>query len=106
MQIKLGALRRQFAGLAICQGLIEKVDGAVQRGDELGRKALHLRIVHLASESETTCAVVSMLRKSWLTLLTARPKCGKMVFLLQQALQLALHVVQFAFGRADFIGAC
>ena len=52
-----------------------------------------------------SCALASMLRRSWLILLTARPSCGQPVLLRQKPRQLALHLRELALGRADLVEA-
>ena len=52
--------------------------------------------------SVNNCAMVRMLRRSWLTLATAAPKLRQPFLLLQRARQLGLHRLQRIFGVAQF----
>ena len=69
----------------------------------LGAKRCTVGSFTMASRSEIRCAEDSMLRRSWLTLRDGEAERRQPALLLQHRGQLALHVVQFALGHADFV---
>ena len=98
------AAGRRLLGAAEPQRALGEVDGAVERGDQLRREALHGRVGQAAAAGpRCSCALASMLRRSWLILLTARPSAASRLFCCRVCVSSLLHVRQLALGGADLV---
>ena len=98
-------LGRRLAGAAIGERRLGVGDGAVERGDQLRREALHRRVGQAADavgeelrRGEEVAQVVVDLRHG-------EAEIGEMALLAERPLQVALHAGEMLLGDADLVAA-
>ncbi len=99
------APRRRFLGAAKAQRVVAEVDGAVERGDELGRKALHGRIGDGRQAIRQELGVGQHAAQVVVDLAHREAELRQPRLLQQRTGELPLHLAQLALGDADLVVA-
>ena len=97
------APRRRLLGAPEAQRVVAEVDGAVERGDELGREALHGRIGDGGQAIRQQLRVGQHAAQVVVDLAHREAELREPRLLQQQPRKLALHLAQLALGRADLV---
>ena len=96
---------RMFVGAAVAQRVRRQRHRAIERSDKARRQALHDGIVDFRKPVRCQLCAREDVSEIVLDLGDGRAKRRKPRLLLQEAIELALHGGQFAFGASDFIFA-
>ena len=105
LQAQQLAARRRFLGAAEAQRVVAEVDGAVERGDELGRKALHGRIGDGRQAIRQELRIGQHAAQVVVDLAHREAELRQPRLLQQRAGKLPLHLAQLALGDADLVVA-
>ena len=97
------AARRRLLGAAEAQRVIAEGDRAVERGDELRREALHGRIRARHEAVGQELRVGEQVSQIVIDLAHGEAEGGEAAPLIEQMVQLGLHVRQLALCRADLV---